>query len=77
MSAQSWANLPQLFLRAELQFTWDRSCESCTQIPPEHWGIFHWILQPKGKSTLYYFYGTTCPSLEEAWTEKISSGKEF
>jgi len=51
-----------------------------SRVPLDCCGIFHWTLQPKGKSKVYYFYATTSgngPSLEEAWTEKISLGKEF
>ena len=80
-------------IRAELQFTRTYLVNAVSkshisqsmdipwaQVPLDHCAICCWTLQPKGKSKVYYLNATTSgngPSLEEAWTKKISLGRIF
>jgi hypothetical protein len=94
MSNQTWADIinHNFSIQPELQFDGkalvgaikqSHLSESMdvpwTQIPPDHCGIFRHVLQPKGKSKIYYYYATSsgsAPSLEKAWTENISLGED-
>ncbi len=89
ISVQSWADLimHNFSIRAELQFTGTELVKAVskshisqsmdipwTQVPLDHCGIFCWVLQPKGKTKVYYFFATTSgngPSLEEAWRRLV------
>ncbi len=65
--------IKQSHLRESMDVPW-------TQIPPHHCGIFRCVLQPKGESKINNYYATSsgsASSLEKAWTENISLGKEF
>jgi hypothetical protein len=95
MSAHTWADtiIHNFSIQLELQFNGTSLVRALgnshlresmdipwTQVPPDNCGIFCWMLQPKGKSKMYYFYATTSgngPSLEKAWTEDISLGNKF